>query len=394
MNGYYTFSDNITRYTLARAEDVAAQFSGVQVAFDKLPAAEDLAQNRVGFLVDTGVVNAIVTAFAVAPTAYGNGMTLTLLAAAANTGAATINVNALGAKNIVRADGSALQAGDISAGGMIRLSYDGTVFRIMGGGNVALSERIAAQAAAASALTAPGTEAHSTASRVIATGVKTFPIEPGKMLSTGQTVVAASDANPLNSMTGTVIFHDRINGSITLNVSAISGGGTFADWTLSLTATATVFYGNITGGGLATGGGPASADQVISVPAATGADVLTGTSLTTAVPPKAIKDAAAFFALTDAPTVTWNTNSGINAKVTIGANRTIGAPTNLKDGWTYTLKITQGGVGAFTVTWNAIWDWGADGLPVLSTAAGKSDYATGIYDAEAGKLIASFRKAA
>jgi hypothetical protein len=392
MNGYYTFSDNITRYTLARAEDVAAQFSGVQVAFDKLPSPVDIAQNRVGFLTDTGGVNAIVTAFPTVPDSYGNGMTLTLLAAAANTGAATINVNELGVKSILRADGAALSAGDISAGSMVRLSYDGTAFRLMGGGNVALSERLAAQAFATSALMAPGTSATSSQSFLIGTGVKVFPIQAGKLFSKGQKMVAASAANPLNSMTGTVVDHDNVLGNLTLNISSTSGAGTFADWILSLTASVAV--GAVTGTGLATGGGNVAADQQINVPAAAAADILAGTSLAKAVTPKAIKDSAAFFALTDAATIAWDTNNGFNANITLGANRIMGAPTNGKDGWSYTLKVIQGGAGGFLVTWNAIFDFGSDGAPVLSTVAGKADYVSFLYDAAAGKYIfTGFRKA-
>lgn len=42
----------------------------------------------------------------------------------ANTGASTLNINSIGAKSIKRADGSALQAGDIIAGSIIQLIYN------------------------------------------------------------------------------------------------------------------------------------------------------------------------------------------------------------------------------------------------------------------------------
>lgn len=49
-----------------------------------------------------------------------------------NTGAATINVSSLGAKAIVRPDGSALTAGEIQSGGIYRYTYDGTSFQLGG----------------------------------------------------------------------------------------------------------------------------------------------------------------------------------------------------------------------------------------------------------------------
>jgi len=76
--------------------------------------------------------------------------------------------------------------------------------------------------------------------------------------------------------------------------------------------------------------------------------------------------------LSDAATVAWNTASGQIATVTIGGNRTMGAPTNLKVG-TYILHIYQDGTGGRTMTWNAIFKWTAGVAPPLSSAAGAHD---------------------
>src|SRR5690606_38364346 len=54
----------------------------------------------------------------------------------ANTGAATINVNGLGAKSILRSGGTALTAGIIKINAVMSLVYDGTNFILQGeGGN-------------------------------------------------------------------------------------------------------------------------------------------------------------------------------------------------------------------------------------------------------------------
>lgn len=63
-----------------------------------------------------------------APTAYAAGNAYLVKFTNANTGAATINVNALGAKSIVKGATTALVAGDIPAGRIALLVYDGTNF--------------------------------------------------------------------------------------------------------------------------------------------------------------------------------------------------------------------------------------------------------------------------
>jgi len=54
----------------------------------------------------------------------------------ANTGAATLNINAIGAKSLKKTDGTALSADDIDAGSVHLLSYDGTNLQVLslGGG--------------------------------------------------------------------------------------------------------------------------------------------------------------------------------------------------------------------------------------------------------------------
>ena len=61
--------------------------------------------------------------------AYTVGATVKFKADVANIGACTLNVNSLGAKAIVGSNGSALVDGDIAAGAVIRVIYDGTNFQ-------------------------------------------------------------------------------------------------------------------------------------------------------------------------------------------------------------------------------------------------------------------------
>jgi hypothetical protein len=78
--------------------------------------------------------------------------------------------------------------------------------------------------------------------------------------------------------------------------------------------------------------------------------------------------------LTDASTVAWNTSTGQTATFTfVSTNRTMGAPTNLKDGAFYALAVIQN-AGSNTLTWNTVFKWAAGTAPTLSTAASAKDY--------------------
>ena len=100
----------------------------------------------------------------------------------------------------------------------------------------ATAQAAIASAQAASALNAPGTNATSTTSTLIGTGSKTVAIQTGKLFSVGQPVLLASAANPSNQMVGQIAAHDSGTGSLTVNVAAIGGSGTYADWVISLSA--------------------------------------------------------------------------------------------------------------------------------------------------------------
>lgn len=82
------------------------------------------------YCVDTGSVNAYACSGVSQLTAYANGQLILLLAGQANTGAATLNINGLGAKAIRKSGAQALAAGEIAAGQVVSLAYDGTAFQV------------------------------------------------------------------------------------------------------------------------------------------------------------------------------------------------------------------------------------------------------------------------
>lgn len=123
-------------------------------------------------------------------------------------------------------------------------------------------------------------------------------------------------------------------------------------------------------------------------------DVAVGTSTTVATSPANLMASAAVITLTYSSGVAWDTSLGYNATVTLGGNGIIGAPTNVRDGITYSLELVQDGTGTRVPTWNSYFDWGASGAPVLQTAIGKADKVFFQHNARTGKGDASFRKGA
>jgi hypothetical protein len=77
-----------------------------------------------------GTANAQTVTLAPAIASYSNGLTVTFLSVGTNTGAATLNVNALGAKNIF-SNGSALVGGELAQSGWYTVIYDGTQFNLI-----------------------------------------------------------------------------------------------------------------------------------------------------------------------------------------------------------------------------------------------------------------------
>ena len=67
--------------------------------------------------------------------AYPNGMVLNFKPSADNVASPTININSLGAKNIVKNGSTPLDAGDIQSGQVVSLIYDGTNFQLFSAGS-------------------------------------------------------------------------------------------------------------------------------------------------------------------------------------------------------------------------------------------------------------------
>jgi len=88
--------------------------------------------------------------------------------------------------------------------------------------------------------------------------------------------------------------------------------------------------------------------------------------------------------LTDAATIAVDASSSYNSEfmVTLGGNRTLGAPTNpLGDGQILRVRVKQDGTGGRTLAYNAIYRFPGGGTPVLQTSANAQDVLTFMYHA-------------
>lgn len=84
--------------------------------------------------------------------------------------------------------------------------------------------------------------------------------------------------------------------------------------------------------------------------------------------------------LTDGANISWNLDSAQVSKVTLGGNRTLDNPTNMKNGATYILHVIQDGTGSRTLTFGSAYKWPSDTPPTLSTTANSRDILTFVSD--------------
>ena len=77
--------------------------------------------------------------------------------------------------------------------------------------------------------------------------------------------------------------------------------------------------------------------------------------------------------LTDGATVTWDVGSSPVAKLTLGGNRTLSAPTNGATGQFISIAVIQDATGSRTLTWNSAYEFTADTAPTLTTTVSKAD---------------------
>ena len=162
-------------------------------------------------------------------TTYVTGAVYYFIAPATNTGAVTLNIDTLGAKNVTRDGTTALVAGDIVSGEMVAVVYDGTRFQLISPVNSFTNLNVSGTLTVAGAATLNGNL------QVGNAGSDTVNFQASGWTLTNNVSVIGTWAD-----IGTITTADINGGTID---GTIIGGGTAAAGTFT-TATATT--GNIT----------------------------------------------------------------------------------------------------------------------------------------------------
>ena len=148
-NDYFDSADYtaIPKHTTGRSAAINGFMAAIENGFTRLPAEARIKEGRVTWGTFGGTANAhtVTLPYTVA---YGAGLRVGYLPTLANTGALTVNVNALGVVAVKRPDGADLAADDIAVAPM-EIVHNGTNFTL-----TLPSSAVAAAAASASAAAA------------------------------------------------------------------------------------------------------------------------------------------------------------------------------------------------------------------------------------------------
>jgi hypothetical protein len=165
---YYTVTTDFTPYTRVTSSELDVEFAALATGLALLPSQAQMDSGNTNFVVPGGTANALTVAMPVNTwTTYTgkDGSRISIRATATNTGAATLNVDSLGAKAIQDQSGNALEASAITLDGMYDLIYHESsgVFVLL------TTDSAANAAAAATSAAAAAADAVSTAADVVAT---------------------------------------------------------------------------------------------------------------------------------------------------------------------------------------------------------------------------------
>lgn len=195
-----------------------------------------LSSGVVNYMTVTGT-NTIIGSYTQPLTTYSPGLTLTFVAAATNSGPATLNINNLGAKALTKDGATALAAADIKIGDVTLVVYDGTRFQL-------INPILVAPGTSGNVLTSNGTSWTSSATSTVAsfsagtTGFTPSTATPGAVTLAG-TLIAANGGTGLTSsgtsgnvLTSTGSAWTSSTGSrVTLATAQASTSGTSIDFT-------------------------------------------------------------------------------------------------------------------------------------------------------------------
>lgn len=219
-----------------------------------------------------------------------------------------------------------------------------------------------------------------------------------KMVGTtgGHTITISADGADQFNADGTVTRTlTTLNQSLTLLYSAavsrwygLQGENSASSgMTNPMNTLGDIIYGGSAGAATRLGGDTTNVRKLLrSLSSAGVAAAPVWDTLTTTDMPNQI--AAKVVTLSDTSTIAVDASLGNDFRVTIGASRTMGNPTNPLDGQKILFQITQGGAGSFTITWSSAYIF-STGLPqpTLTTTAAKTDLVGFVYNGSKSKWL-------
>lgn len=224
---------------------------------------------------------------------------------------------------------------------------------------------VAAQAAATGALAATTYVATSTSSFAATNGSKTVhTAQTGRAFAVDDRVVLIDREDPTVRIAGEVTVSDGSDDYTVVIDEAPGLTGPYDNWFMMLEALEPVYW-------------------------STAAMIWAASEARAAVSPKTLKDANAYVSLTYAATLNINLANGLARNTVLTGSPTIAAPTGMWDRAPLVLKFEMGASGG-SPSWNAVFDFMADGVPVFPAGLGKFHYVDCEYDAARSKWRATY----
>jgi hypothetical protein len=189
------------------------------------------------FLTSPAGTNTITATAALGMSAYVTGQRFFFVAAASNTGAVTLNINAIGAKSVTKNGTTALVSGDIAINAVVQVVYDGTQFQLLNPASVAANVSsfsagttgLTPNTATTGAVTLAGTLAVANGGTGLAT-LTANNVMLGNGTSTPSFVAPSTNGNVLTS-NGTTWTSAAISSQLTLMTAQATTSGTSKDFT-------------------------------------------------------------------------------------------------------------------------------------------------------------------
>lgn len=232
----YTRTNTFPAGQKARGAEVKAEFDAVQQWAADMPDSDAVWSGNVNFVAAGGTGNAITVAAPDTWTTYvgKDGYKLSLKISADNTSAVTINVDGLGAKAVVRTDGTALQAADLKQNGIYDFAYNESQekFYVTAFNGIAVAAAASATAAASSASAAATSATNAATSATAAAG-------SASSASTSASTATTQASNASTSATAAAASASAASTSATNAASSASAASTSASNAATSASTAT-----------------------------------------------------------------------------------------------------------------------------------------------------------